>query len=208
METKICSKCKIEKKVCEFNKEKRNKSGLKSECKLCQKIIKKTHYNVNKDKILENKKKYYLTNKNILLERAKDYHHKNTNQIKIYRKQYYQNNKNRFNDYYKVKYQINILYRIGKLVRRRIYDYISKNDIKIEKTFNIIGCSPEFLKKHIENKFTEGMSWGLVGKRIHIDHIIPLASAKTKEEIYKLCHYTNLQPLWAEDNLKKGSKIF
>ena len=51
------------------------------------------------------------------------------------------------------------------------------------------------------------MSWGLMGKHIHIDHIIPLSSAKTEEEVYELCHYTNLQPLWAEDNLKKGSKI-
>lgn len=41
----------------------------------------------------------------------------------------------------------------------------------------------------------------------HIDHITPLSSAKTEEELYKLCHYTNLQPLWAEENLKKGNKI-
>ena len=71
----------------------------------------------------------------------------------------------------------------------------------------MVGCSPEFLKDHIENQFTEGMSWELMGKYIHIDHRIPLSSAKSEEEVYKLCHYTNLQPLWAEDNLSKGSKI-
>ena len=51
------------------------------------------------------------------------------------------------------------------------------------------------------------MSWELMGKHIHIDHIIPLSSAKSKKELFNLCHYTNLQPLWAEDNLKKGDKI-
>jgi hypothetical protein len=71
-----------------------------------------------------------------------------------------------------------------------------------------LGCSPQFLKEHIEKQFSDGMSWELVGKYIHIDHIIPLSSANTEEELYKLCHYSNLQPLWAEDNLKKSNKIF
>lgn len=71
-----------------------------------------------------------------------------------------------------------------------------------------MGCSSEFLKEYLEKQFTEKMSWenhGFYGW--HIDHIVPLSSAKTEEEVYKLCHYTNLQPLWAEDNLKKGDKI-
>jgi hypothetical protein len=58
----------------------------------------------------------------------------------------------------------------------------------------------------MENKFTEGMSWDNQGKW-HIDHIIPLSSANSEEEIYKLFHYTNLQPLWAKDNLSKHNKI-
>ena len=78
---------------------------------------------------------------------------------------------------------------------------------KKNKTFDIVGCSPEFLKEYFEKQFTEGMSWELMGQHIHIDHIIPLSSANTEEEMYELCHYTNLQPLWAKDNLKKGNKI-
>jgi len=65
-----------------------------------------------------------------------------------------------------------------------------------------VSCSPEFLKKHLENQFIDGMSWENRSEW-HIDHIIPLSSAKTKDELYKLCHYENLQPLWVEDNLKK-----
>ena len=92
------------------------------------------------------------------------------------------------------------------MVRSRIYNYVNKNNNKTYKTVDIVGCSPEFVKEHLEKQFIEGMTWENQGKW-HIDHIIPLSSAKTEEEVYKLCHYTNLQPLWAEDNLKKGSKI-
>ena len=104
------------------------------------------------------------------------------------------------------EYQKNILYRIGKMVRSRIYNYVNKNNNKTYKTFDIVGCSPEFVKEHLEKQFIEGMTWENQGKW-HIDHIIPLSSAKTEEEVYKLCHYTNLQPLWAEDNLRKSNKI-
>ena len=83
-----------------------------------------------------------------------------------------------------------------------------KNITKNNKTFEIIGCTPQELKEHIEKQFTEGMCWEKIGEHIHIDHIIPLSSAKTEEEIYNLCHYTNLQPLWAEDNLKKNKNIW
>ena len=77
---------------------------------------------------------------------------------------------------------------------------------KNNKTFNMIGCSPEFLKEHLEKQFVDGMNWENRGDW-HIDHILPLSSAQNEDEIYKLCHYTNLQPLWAEDNIKKSNKI-
>jgi len=69
-----------------------------------------------------------------------------------------------------------------------------------------LGCSIEGLKKHLEAQFQEGMSWDNYGEW-HIDHIIPLASFNliNESDFLKACHYTNLQPLWAEDNLSKGN---
>ena len=69
----------------------------------------------------------------------------------------------------------------------------------------VLGCDWETLKAHIEERFAPGMSWDN-RREWHIDHIRPLASAMTEDDLVALCHYTNLQPLWALDNLSKGSK--
>jgi hypothetical protein len=71
-------------------------------------------------------------------------------------------------------------------------------------------CTMQFLRQYLESKFKSGMTWknhGVYGW--HIDHIIPISSFDlTKEEDQRKCfHYTNLQPLWAEDNMKKGNKL-
>jgi len=92
-------------------------------------------------------------------------------------------------------------------VRVRLIKYLKKLNItKKNKTFEIVGCTPQELKEHLEKQFVNGMSWENRSEW-HIDHIIPLSSAKTEEEIYKLSHYTNLQPLWAIDNIKKSNNI-
>mgnify|MGYP001564590719 CR=1 FL=1 len=70
----------------------------------------------------------------------------------------------------------------------------------------LIGCNLETIKNHIEKQFQEGMVWENHGKW-HIDHIIPFGTAKSEKEMIKLCHYTNLQPLWAEENLKKAKEL-
>ena len=102
----------------------------------------------------------------------------------------------------------NPIFKLTCIVRSRVITFIKSHNVnKTNQTFKIVVCSPEFLKEHLEKQFTEGMSWdnhGVYGW--HIDHIIPLSSAKTEEEVYKLCHYTNLQPLWANDNLTKSNK--
>jgi ABC-type proline/glycine betaine transport system substrate-binding protein len=72
----------------------------------------------------------------------------------------------------------------------------------------LIGCTPQQLKIYLESKFLQNMSWENYGYRgWHVDHIIPLSSAKNYNDIYKLFHYTNLQPMWGIDNMIKGNKI-
>lgn len=235
METKICCRCKIEKNMSEFFNSKRNKDGKSGVCKLCNNNRGRTYYEENKEKeanrrkekyfkdVIKSREKSKLWNKNnseklselrkLNIDKKKEYDKQyriiNKEKRNEYKKIYSEKNREKMNRYYTDRKKIDPLFKLSHLVRRRIHTFLKlKNINKSIKTFDIVGCSPEFLKEHLENKFTEGMSWELMGQHIHIDHIIPLSSAKTEDEIYKLCHYTNLQPLWAEDNLKKSNKIF
>lgn len=77
---------------------------------------------------------------------------------------------------------------------------------KTSKTAELLGCSWDELVKHVESQFHPGMMWS--NRSLwHLDHIIPLASAKTEEELVALCHYTNIQPLWALDNFRKSNRM-
>ena len=79
---------------------------------------------------------------------------------------------------------------------------------KTNKTFKMVGCTPKFLKEYLEKKFKPGMTWdNHTINGWHVDHIIPLDSAKNEEDVKRLMHYTNLQPLWALDNIKKSNKF-
>jgi len=87
---------------------------------------------------------------------------------------------------------------VRKSFKRRGYS-------KKTKTYMILGEEWNVVKTHFESLFQPGMSWDNYGLW-HIDHIKPLSLANTEDEVIGLCHYKNLQPLWKEDNLKKGSK--
>jgi hypothetical protein len=92
-------------------------------------------------------------------------------------------------------------------LRNRLY-YTIKREYKDKTTKELLGCRLEKLKRHLEDQFEEGKTWDNYGEW-HIDHIKPCTSFDfTKEKDQKECfHYTNLQPLWAEDNLKKQATI-
>jgi hypothetical protein len=133
---------------------------------------------------------------------------KNIDKLREKRKEYYHNNKEKENEknniWKKNKMKTDGFFRMKKNLRDRIRDYL-KGNIKSKRTKEIIGIDYEEFRNYISNMFTEGMSWDNYGNW-HLDHIIPLCEAKNEEEIIKLNHYTNLQPLWAEDNLKKNRK--
>ena len=97
----------------------------------------------------------------------------------------------------------NVGHRLIGFLRRR-------NMRKTNRTFKMVGCTPEFLKEYLEKKFKPGMTWkNHTTRGWHIDHKIPLSLAKTSEDIerLKLMHYTNLQPLWSVENIRKSNKI-
>lgn len=98
-------------------------------------------------------------------------------------------------------------YRIIHSIRNRIRIAIKKN-VKSSSSFNLLGCNISFLKEYLSKKFISGMSWENHGLW-HIDHIIPCSSFNLalESEQKKCFHYTNLQPLWAKDNLSKGSCV-
>ena len=99
------------------------------------------------------------------------------------------------------------VYRFKTSVRKMICDSFSRKGlVKNRKSEKVLGCTIEEFMTHLESKFSDGMSFSNHGEW-HIDHIIPLAVAKTEDDVIRLCHYTNLQPLWAKDNLSKGAKI-
>lgn len=198
MNTKICSKCKIEKNINDFGKDSSRKNGLSYLCKNCL-IVKSSNYKKNNaEKIKHSYSEYRKKNKEKMKISRKKYRENNKEKITKYRT-YYSNKKRKESD----------IFRLSDNLRRRI-NHILKNK-KIEKknsTFEILGCHIDVLLQHLEKQFKEGMTWenhGINGW--HVDHIIPLSYGKNEEEIYKLCHYTNLQPLWANENLRKGNKI-
>jgi hypothetical protein len=192
MQTKICSKCQEEKEVCEFYNNKDRFDGKRPECKVCSNKQSTLYNQKNKEKVNGIKQKYVDNNKEKVKQSKKEWFDKNPD---------YQNN------WSYIKSNTDVLFKLKKNMRSRLGLFLKdRNVTKNNKTFHIIGCSPEFLKEYLEKQFVINMSWENRNEW-HIDHVIPLSSAKTEKEIYKLCHYTNLQPLWVEDNLKKSNKI-
>ena len=152
------------------------------------------HQIVNKKQHAKTTKKYFEKNKDKVHQMNADNYQKNKEKIKEKHIQYLKKKRNE-----------DALYRILENCRNRVYNLI-KNGKKSHKTLVLLGCDMITLKKHLEKQFTEGMAWDNYGEW-HVDHIKPCCLFDfSKESEQKECfHYTNLQPLWAIDNLKKNA---
>ncbi len=221
MKTKVCIKCRITKSIIEFSKDRTRKNGYCNWCKECANKYNKKYYQKNSVKILKQQKKYWKNNKQEITIKRKKYfreymkRYRLKHGIKLIKTatKWNQIHKKEVNErkkkYFREKYGNNINYKLTLLLRSRIY-YALKRNVKSNITKKLLGCSLEQLKQHIQKQFKPGMTWENHNfKGWHIDHIIPCASfdlSKTNEQ-RKCFNYTNLQPLWAEENLSKGKRL-
>lgn len=226
---KICPKCKIEKEFSLFGKDKNQKDGLTRMCKLCKnttngrtKEQNKTRYqnNIEKERArskarrsdrLAYNKIYYEKTKDQFLTRQKEYHEANKERINSRRRAENLTTEELELKNKKVKayiYSDPVLKFKYRLRCRISHIFKAKGMKKDAKAIEYVGCTVDFLKGYIEAQFQEGMTWEnntMFGW--HLDHIIPLSSAKTVEEVKALCHYSNLQPLWHYENKRKSNTM-
>ena len=200
METKICCVCNKKKPLSDFKNRSDSKDGKRNNCIKCYK-----DYQIN----------YYESNKEINKDKRKE-------QTKIYRN----NNKDKINQLrinYKPKRNLNHrerfktdeLYRINCNLRAMVHkSFRSKNHIKKSKTIDILGLKIDDFKLYLESKFEPWMSWnnyglynGCPNYGWDIDHIKPLKTATSEEDVIELNHYTNLQPLcsYVNRNIKRDN---
>ena len=237
---KKCGRCKIEKNINDFTKDKSTKDGLQVRCRLCRSEIKKIWVLKNKNHIFEykknymlnnpdkalkykenqsksdvskfNKKKYREENKEKIKEQSRLSRLKNKKKIDETAKNYRIKNKEKIakkrNETRKIRKLKDPLFKLTSTIRTAISNSLKRNGYsKKTRTFNIVGCTFEEFKIHIELQFESWMTWeihGLYNGELNygwdLDHIIPLSSATTEEEVIKLNHYTNFQPLCSKIN--------
>jgi len=233
-EVKECCNCKKIKSQDLFYKSINNKDGLSSACKGCSDKKDKERRdtlglrNVNDIDFPKTKKcsscgkrkmaKYFSLDKrkkkglrSVCKRCCKEIRKLNKDIINLKNREYYRKNKDSHLRYIRERRKNDFKFRLLGNLRARVYKALKfQRGAKSVKTMDLIGCSVESLKVHIESKFIDGMSWDNYGKATDcwsIDHIIPCASfdLTDSEEQKKCFHYTNLQPLWNSEQWSKNS---
>jgi hypothetical protein len=193
MSSKICGNCKLDKEFKHFNKNKRTTDGYSRLCKECTAEYNKKYREENRETLKSRCANYYENNKEIY----SNWNNENKEQINL---------KKRLN--YSKRIKEDELYRLKMNLKALIRMSLKRN--KTSNTNDIIGCSYNDFKTYIESKFESWMNWNNYGnsknnklepnKTWDLDHIIPISSGNTKEDLIKLSHYSNFQPLCSYQN--------
>lgn len=169
----------------------------------------------NKERLIEYRKQYHANNRTRSNEYSKARRAKNPGEAAVLAKQYREENPEKVKESQKRTYEKKQSTPKGRLensIRAGVYDEIKKGSKRGRKTFDLLGYTVDQLKDHIESRFLPGMDWDNYGKYgWHIDHIIPLSAHnyETPDDIdfKRAWALSNLQPLWATDNLTKNAKL-
>lgn len=177
METKICTKCKQSKPLLEFGRQSASKDGYKYYCKICISQTMQQRYNDIRPKQIAQVREWQKNN----IEKRKAYQR---------------------------RFDKTPIGKLRKNLRRRLKDYIKtiKNNSQSFSLSKSIGCKYKELQKLLESKFLPGMTWENYGTQWHVDHVRPLSSFNLMDPTQRAQanHFSNLQPLWAKDNIAKG----
>lgn len=220
-EYKKCNICEEIKIKNEFYAQKRSLDGLYSSCKSCCSEKEKSDYNENKDKILERNKKSRLKHKEKYKEGSRKYYINNKEKVLTYSKRRYEENKETIKEKVRIYTKTDKFKENRKNLRKSplyllqinlqnliLHEFTKQNLHKNKRTKEILGCTIEEFKNHIEKQFLPWMSWDNYGNCIsneynctwNLDHIIPISWAQTENEIQALNHWSNFQPLCSKIN--------
>lgn len=192
---KFCKSCKKTKEL-DYDNFYKKLNGYSNYCKPCSILKNKDNYAKHRESYLEQKRQYWKDNKESITEYRSD--NKEFLAIACRKRR-------------KSRLKTDPIFRLRKNVPERIRNFLKSKGIrKCRNTISIVGLNNTELFDYLCGTFE--MNYGIPRSSIpwemmHIDHIIPLSSALTKEEIYKLCYYTNLQLLFAEDNVEKSNSL-
>ena len=216
MKTKECTKCKETKNTDQFNKDNSRRDKISCWCRVCQKKKNDNWYQGdNKIKRKKDTNDYYYLNKDALLPKMREYSTKRNRleKTKQLKRDWYEQNKPRVredaNTRKRERRKTDPNFRLRESISSRIRAAI-KNNSKSSQTLELLGCTIPELREHLETKFQTGMSWDNYGiKGWHVDHIRPCSSYNLSDpDQQRECfNHTNLQPLWATENLEKGDRF-
>jgi hypothetical protein len=209
-----CIYCRIDKDFSEFYY--RNDIGkYRASCKVCEKIRVNKYRLQNVDIIKEKKKQYWIKHKDKLnqinKEKSAIYRQNNIEKVRDSAKNWAKNNRDKQRNYINNRYKNDVKFNLNIKLRRRLFMSLKRAKAsKKNYTIKLLGCDLLFFKSYIESKFTNNMTWeDVLNGKIHIDHIIPCSyfNLEDEKEQEKCFNYSNLQPLWALDNLIKSNKL-